>query len=59
MKGKEAELIESAEKVGGEGASEVEAKGLRGPVAGEEDVMGGTKALTGEVGVEGYDNCSR
>jgi hypothetical protein len=52
-KGEEAELVEGAEKVGAEGASEVEAKGLRGPVAGEDNVMGGTEALAREVGAPG------
>jgi hypothetical protein len=53
MESEEAELVEGTEKVGSEGASEVKAKGLRGPVAGEDNVMGGTEALAREVGAPG------
>jgi hypothetical protein len=53
VESEEAELVEGAEKAGSESVSEVKAKGLRGPVAGEGDVMGGAKALAREVGAPG------
>jgi hypothetical protein len=53
VESEEAELVKGMRKVGSEGMSEVKAKGMQGPVAGEDNVMGGTKALAREVGVQG------
>ena len=51
MEGSEAELAIGANEEGSEGTSEIEAKGLGegGPVAGEDNVMGGAELVVREV----------
>jgi hypothetical protein len=49
VEGSEVKLAEGTGEVGSEGMSEVEAKGLGGPVAGEDNVMGGADLLARDV----------
>jgi hypothetical protein len=50
VEGHESELVEGTEEVGSKGTCEVEAKGLGGPVAGNDYVKGGAELVAREVG---------